>query len=252
MKLHSRGTFSAAAALSLVSVLCLAGCGGKEASSTASTEGSAPEVTETAASSGATATNAGTPAASTINYASQPSIYGAAETTPIANPVVILHTSAGDIQMELFMEQAPQTVGNFLDNYARQGAYDNTIFHYVDPKGFILGGGYTADLASKPTRGGINNESKNGLSHERGTLAMSRDEKDPHSATCEFFINVVDNTALNYQGDAPDQRGYCVFGRVTQGMEIVDSIAAAATAPKEGFDNLPAKAIVIQSVEEVK
>jgi cyclophilin family peptidyl-prolyl cis-trans isomerase len=252
MKLHSRRTLYVAAALSLASLLCLAGCGGKEASSTASSEETTPEVTETATSSEATAKNASTPAATTINYASQPSIYGTAETAPIANPIVILHTSAGDIQMELFMEQAPQTVGNFLDNYARQGAYDNTIFHYVDPKGFILGGGYTADLVSKPTRGGINNESKNGLSHERGTVAMSRDEKDPHSATCEFFINVVENTALNYQGDAPDQRGYCVFGRVTQGMEVVDQIAAAAIAPKEGFDNLPAEAIVIQSVEEVK
>ena len=251
MKLHSHRPLFAAAALSLAALMCLAGCGGKEASSTASTDETPPEVTETATSSGATATNASTPA-STINYANQPSIYGNAETIPITNPVVILHTSAGDVQIELLMEQAPQTVGNFLDNYARQGAYENTIFHYVDPKGFILGGGYTADLTRQPTRGGINNESNNGVSHERGTVAMSRDEKDPHSATCEFFINVVDNTGLNFQGNAPDQRGYCVFGRVTQGMEIVDKIAVAAVAPKEGFDFLPAEAIVIQSVEEVK
>ena len=84
------------------------------------------------------------------------------------------------------------------------------------------------------------------------TVAMSREPNDPHSGTCQFFINVVDNAGLNYQGKAPDQRGYCVFGRVTQGMEIVDQIAAAALAPQEGFDNLPAEAIVIQSVEEVK
>ena len=252
MALHSRRTCFVATALALVSLLCLTGCGGNEAaSSTASSEEASPEVTTAATSSVATATNASTPPA-TINYESQPSIYGNTEAAPITNPVVILHTSAGDIQMELLMEQAPQTVGNFLDNYARQGAYENTIFHYVDPKGFILGGGYTADLTLKPTRGGINNESNSGVSHERGTVAMSREPNDPHSATCQFFINVVDNTGLNYQGKALDQRGYCVFGRVTQGMEIVDQIAAAALAPQEGFDNLPAEAIVIESVEELK
>jgi cyclophilin family peptidyl-prolyl cis-trans isomerase len=251
MKLSFRYWFRAAAAVSLTSCLLFAGCGGNEAASTASNEEGSPEITEAATSSGAVAKNASTPA-STINYANQTSIYGSAEAVPITNPIVVLHTSAGDIQIELLMEQAPQTVGNFLDNYARQGAYENTIFHYVDPKGFILGGGYTEDLAKKPTRGGINNESSNGLSHERGTVAMSRDEKDPHSATCEFFINVVDNTGLNYQGPAADQRGYCVFGRVTQGMEVVDKIATAAVTAKDGFDFLPTEAVVIQSVEEVK
>lgn len=253
MELHSRRLLFAAAALALASILSLTGCGGKEAA-TAGTSGedATPDVTAASASSGAKTTSASTPAVATINYQNQPSIYGNADSSAIANPVVILHTSAGDIQMELFMEQAPQTVGNFLDNYARQGAYENTIFHYVDPKGFILGGGYTADLTARPTRGGINNESDNGLSHERGTVAMSHEPADPHSATCQFFINVVDNTGLNYQGNEPDQRGYCVFGRVTQGMEIVDQIAAATLGPQEGFDNLPAEAIVIQSVEEVK
>ena len=253
MELFSRGTCFVATTLTLVSLLCLSGCGGSDAAtSSADTGETTPAVTAASASTGATASNASTAHASTINYENQPSIYGNAEATPIINPVVILHTSAGDIQIELLMEQAPKTVGNFLDNYARQGAYENTIFHYVDPKGFILGGGYTADLTLKPTRGGINNESTNGVSHERGTVAMSHEPNDPHSGTCQFFINVVDNTGLNYQGNAPDQRGYCVFGRVTQGMEIVDQIAAAALAPQEGFDNLPAEAIVIQSVEEVK
>lgn len=253
MELHSRRICFVAITLALVSLLCLSGCGGKEAAtSPGGADGATPEVTAASASTGATASNASTAHSSTINYENQPSIYGNSETAPIVNPVVVLHTSAGDIQIELLMEQAPQTVGNFLDNYARQGAYENTIFHYVDPKGFILGGGYTADLTLKPTRGGINNESSNGVSHERGTVAMSREPNDPHSGTCQFFINVVDNTGLDYQGKAPDQRGYCVFGRVTHGMEIVDQIAAAAVEPKEGFDNLPAEAIVIQSVEEVK
>lgn len=251
MKLHFSPLFRTAAALSLASCLILTGCGGNEAAPTASTEEGSPDITTAAASNSAAATNASTPAAMN-NYANQTSIYGTAEPTPITNPIVVLHTSVGDIQIELLMEEAPQTVGNFLDNYARQGAYENTIFHYVDPKGFVLGGGYTEDLAKRPTRGAINNESSNGLSHERGTVAMSRDEKDPNSATCEFFINVVDNTGLNYQGPASDQRGYCVFGRVTQGMEIVDKIAAAAVTPKDGFDFLPTEAITIQSVEEVK
>jgi cyclophilin family peptidyl-prolyl cis-trans isomerase len=249
MKLRSQ--LLIAAALFLACCCILTGCGGKEAVSTASTEETSPDITATASNSSAAAQNASAPAAM-INYASQTSIYGTAAAAPISNPVVILHTTAGDIQIELLMEQAPQTVGNFLDAYARQGAYENTIFHYVDPKGFILGGGYTADLVKKPTRGGINNESNNGLSHERGTVAMSRDEKDPNSATCEFFINAVDNTGLDYQGPAADQRGYCVFGRVTQGMDVVDKIAAAAVTPQDGFDLLPTEAIVIQSVEEVK
>ncbi|MBC7855405.1 MAG: peptidylprolyl isomerase, partial [Pirellulaceae bacterium] len=160
MELHSRRTCLVAITLVWVSLLCLSGCGGNEAATSADGTGeTSPEVTAASASTGATASNASTPHASTINYENQPSIYGNAEASPIINPVVILHTSAGDIQIELLMEQAPQTVGNFLDSYARQGAYENTIFHYVDPKGFILGGGYTADLTAKPTRGGINNES---------------------------------------------------------------------------------------------
>ncbi|MFN0019875.1 MAG: peptidylprolyl isomerase [Pirellulaceae bacterium] len=251
MELLSRPLSFAALTLSLASLMFLAGCGGKDAGVASSGETS-PEVTAASASTDATAKNASTAPVATINYESQPSIYDNAAAAPIVNPVVILHTSAGDIEIELFMEQAPQTVGNFLDNYARQGAYENTIFHYVDPKGFILGGGYTEDLTKKPTRGGINNESNNGVSHERGTVALSHEPSDPNSGACEFFINVVDNTGLNYQGKEPDQRGYCVFGRVTKGMEIVDQIAAAALGPKEGFDNLPAEAIVIQSVEEVK
>ncbi len=239
-----------AASLSMAALLFLAGCGGKEAAATASTEETATDVTAASPASESTITARSTVAQA--SYESQPSIYGNADATPITNPVVILHTSAGDIQIELFMEQAPQSVGNFLDNYVRQGAYENTIFHYVDPKGFILGGGYSAELVHVPTRGSINNESSNGISHERGTVAMSHEPNEPNSGTCEFFINAVENTGLNYQGTAPDQRGYCVFGRVTQGMEIVDQIAAAAVEPKEGFDNLPAEAIVIQSVEEVK
>ena len=249
MESRARRCFVAAAALSLVTLLTLTGCGGKGAASpTASNEEASPEVTPAAT----TATSAPTPGPTVINYAAQPTIYGSAEQSPIANPVVILHTSAGDIQIELFMEKAPQTVGNFLDTYARQGAYEGTIFHYVDPKGFILGGGYTADLEARPTHGGIFNESANGLSHERGTLAMSREPNDPHSASSQFFINLVDNPGLNYQGDDPSQRGYCVFGKVTDGMEIVEQIAAAQVAPKEGFDNLPAEPVVIQSVEEVR
>ena len=251
MELLSRRFSLAALALTLTSLIFLAGCGGKEAG-VASKDESSAEVTAASTSTEATANNAGTAAVPTINYESQPSIYGNAAASPIVNPVVVLHTSAGDIEIELLMEQAPQTVGNFLDNYARQGAYENTIFHYVDPKGFILGGGYGEDLTKKPTRGGINNESNNGVSHERGTVALSHEPSDPNSGACEFFINVVDNTGLNYQGNEPDQRGYCVFGRVTKGMEIVDQIAAAPLEPKEGFNNLPAEAIVINSVEEVK
>lgn len=251
MKFIARRTLFLASAFTLASLVFCVGCGGN-AAATASSEGTAPEVTAASTSTEATAQNATSAPIATINYEAQPSIYGNATASPIVNPVVVLHTSAGDIQIELLMEQAPQTVGNFLDNYARPGAYENTIFHYVDPKGFILGGGYTADLTAKPVRSGIYNESNNRVSHERGTVAMSHEPNDPNSANRQFFINVVDNTGLDFQGNEPDQRGYCVFGRVTQGMEIVDQIAAAAVAPQEGFDSLPAKPIVIQSVEELK
>lgn len=251
MNFIARRTLFVASAFILASLMFLVGCGGKEVASGSSEEPS-PEVTPASTDTKATAKNATPAPVATINYEAQPSIYGSATASPIVNPVVVLHTSAGDIQIELLMEQAPQTVGNFLDNYARPGAYENTIFHYVDPKGFILGGGYTADLTAKPVRGGIYNESNNRVSHERGTVAMSHEPSDPNSANRQFFINVVDNTGLDYQGNEPDQRGYCVFGRVTQGMEIVDQIAAAAIAPQEGFDNLPEKPIEIQSVEELK
>jgi cyclophilin family peptidyl-prolyl cis-trans isomerase len=165
---------------------------------------------------------------------------------------VILHTSVGDVRIELEMEKSPQTVLNFLDNYVRRGFYDQTIFHHADANSFVVAGGFTADLEQKATASPIYNEANNGLSNVRGTVAMSREPNAAHSATSQFLINLVDNPDLDYQGDDADsQRGYCVFGRVVEGMEFIDQIAASPVRQEGDFQRLPVDPIVISSVEEL-
>lgn len=169
------------------------------------------------------------------------------------HPQVTLHTSLGDIRLELFEEQAPATVENFLQ-YARDGHYDGTIFHRVISHFMIQGGGFTADLEQKPTREPIRNEAENGLSNDRGTIAMAR-TGDPHSATAQFFINVELNSGLNHTGTANSRQwGYAVFGRVIEGMDVVDEIrfTQTGTHPTAGgipMADVPVKAVLIESVE---
>jgi cyclophilin family peptidyl-prolyl cis-trans isomerase len=146
--------------------------------------------------------------------------------TSAANPVVVLETSHGAITIELFQEQAPVTVENFL-GYVDGGHYDGTIFHRVISDFMIQGGGFGADAQEKPTRAPIPNEAGNGLSNARGTLAMAR-TSDPDSATAQFFINVKDNLFLD-RAQSRDGVGYAVFGRVTAGLEVVDQIKAVPT-----------------------
>ena len=163
-----------------------------------------------------------------------------------ANPVVVLETSLGDIVIELRQDRAPVSVQNFLA-YAKSGHYDGTIFHRV-LKGFMIqGGGYTPDMESKPTRPPIRNEATNGLRNMRGTVAMARSAA-VRSATAEFFINVEDNSQLNHRGITPDQYGYAVFGRVLEGMDVVDKIAAVPVRPADGHEALPVQPVVIKRV----
>ncbi|MBI5451444.1 MAG: peptidyl-prolyl cis-trans isomerase [Gammaproteobacteria bacterium] len=166
-------------------------------------------------------------------------------------PQVRMQTRFGDIVIELEADKAPQTVNNFL-GYARDGFYDGTIFHRVIPGFMIQGGGYTPALQPKPTRSSIRNEADNGLKNLRGTIAMAR-TGDPHSASAQFFINVVNNPFLDHRGKSLDGWGYAVFGRVIQGMEIVDRIAALPTGGSNNplFQDAPRQAFAIDHVSVI-
>lgn len=160
------------------------------------------------------------------------------------SPRVKLETSMGDIVLELAPHRAPKTVENFLQ-YVKDGFYDGTIFHRVI-KGFMIqGGGLTKTMEYKPTREPIPNEADNGLKNRRGSIAMAR-TGDPHSATAQFFINTVDNHPLDFREKTVQGWGYCVFGRVVQGMDVVDAIEAVETGRRAGFQDVPRKAVIIQ------
>jgi len=161
-------------------------------------------------------------------------------------PKVVLTTSKGKIVLELYAGKAPETVKNFL-TYVDAGYYNGTIFHRVIPDFMIQGGGFTADMKQKRTRPPIRNEADNGLRNKRGTIAMAR-TPNPHSATAQFFINAVDNDFLNHKGKSPQGWGYAVFGRVYEGIGVVDAIAKVKTIARDGFRDMPAEPIVIIKV----
>ncbi len=166
-----------------------------------------------------------------------------------SEPAVRLTTNVGVIELELYKSKAPVTVDNFLQ-YVRSGHYNGTVFHRVI-KGFMIqGGGYTYELIEKSTRPAIKNEADNGLKNVAGTIAMAR-TPDPHSATSQFFINTVNNVSLDYYGKSPQGWGYAVFGKVTQGMDVVRKIENTKTRPLGYFQNVPAKTIVIKKVEVI-
>ncbi len=162
---------------------------------------------------------------------------------PETLPMVTLKTSLGDITIELYPDKAPDTVANFL-KYVNDGHYNGTIFHRIIDGFMIQGGGFTADMNQKPTRAPIKNEADNGLKNEVGTIAMAR-TPDPHSATAQFFINVADNAFLNFQ--SPDMRGYgyCVFGKVVSGMDVVNTMKSVRTGNKGPHQNVPVEAVTI-------
>lgn len=162
------------------------------------------------------------------------------------NPVVTMETSLGNVKIELFEQEAPLSVKNFLD-YVKSGFYAGTIFHRVIPGFMAQGGGFTADLTQKPTAGPIKNEAANGLKNDRGTIAMAR-TSIPDSATSQFFINVVNNAMLNRP--SPDGAGYAVFGKVLEGMDVVDKIVSVKTrSAGMAFQNLPETSVTIKSVK---
>lgn len=159
------------------------------------------------------------------------------------NPTVTIRTNYGDIQAELFADKAPLTVENFL-SYVDEKYYNQTIFHRVIDGFMIQGGGLTANMQEKKTHEPIRNEADNRLSNTRGTLAMAR-TSDIHSATSQFFINVADNDFLNYRNPTPTGFGYCTFGKVSKGMEVVDEIKKVQTTTVKGHENVPVKPVEI-------
>jgi peptidyl-prolyl cis-trans isomerase B (cyclophilin B) len=162
-----------------------------------------------------------------------------------ANSTVVMQTSLGTLKIELFADKAPITVQNFL-SYAADGFFDNTVFHRVIPGFMVQGGGFEPGMKQKKTKAAIQNESSNSLANKRGTLAMAR-TSDPHSATAQFFINAKDNAFLD-KAKAQDGVGYCVFGQVVEGMDIVDKIEAVKTGNRGGHGDVPLTDVVIQSV----
>ncbi|AHE66075.1 peptidylprolyl isomerase [Legionella oakridgensis] len=164
--------------------------------------------------------------------------------------MILIHTSKGDIRLQLDEENTPNTTTNFL-NYVRKGFYNNTIFHRVIDGFMIQGGGLTANMETKATEAPIKNEARMAKPNKRGTIAMAR-TMEPHSATAQFFINVVDNSFLNYSGEQAQTYGYCVFGEVVDGMDIVDSIAKVKTGHRKGHSDVPEEDIIIKEIREIE
>ncbi|HJW24367.1 MAG TPA: peptidylprolyl isomerase [Rhodocyclaceae bacterium] len=163
--------------------------------------------------------------------------------------MVKLQTNLGTITLELDAEKAPKTVENFLA-YVKAGHYDNTVFHRVIKNFMIQGGGFEPGMKQKPTNAPIENEAANGLKNKRGTVAMAR-TNDPHSATAQFFINVVDNDFLDFKSPNGSGWGYCVFGQVVEGMDVVDQIKAVRTGNKGFHQDVPVDDVVIEKAEIV-
>ncbi|ARG96558.1 peptidylprolyl isomerase [Legionella micdadei] len=163
--------------------------------------------------------------------------------------MILINTSKGEIRLELHEENAPKTVENFL-NYVRKGFYTDTIFHRVIDGFMIQGGGLTAEMVQKTTDAPVKNEAKQAKPNKRGTIAMAR-TMDPHSATAQFFINVADNAFLNFSGEHAQGYGYCVFGEVVEGMDVVDAIAKVKTGQRKGHADVPVEEVVIHEILEI-
>jgi peptidyl-prolyl cis-trans isomerase B (cyclophilin B) len=171
-------------------------------------------------------------------------------------PVVVVETKLGTIKIRLRDDKSPRTVENFLENYVSRGFYDETIIHHVEKGFMIAAGGYTADLKPKATRAWIRNESNNGLSNKRGTVAMARHPDYAHSGTSQFFINIADNPSLDYRppqtGEISDDAyGYCVFGEVIDGMDVVDRIAEVQVHSTELFPSVPQETVSIAAIRRI-
>ncbi len=163
---------------------------------------------------------------------------------------VRMTTSLGDILLELNPEKAPATVENFI-SYVKSGHYDGTLFHRVIEDFMIQGGGLDQDMQNKPTNASIQNEADNGLSNLDSTIAMAR-TGDPHSASAQFFINTTDNAFLDFRSATDDGWGYCVFGKVIEGSDVVEKIEEVDTTSRDGFENVPVELVTIEKVEVIE
>jgi peptidyl-prolyl cis-trans isomerase B (cyclophilin B) len=162
--------------------------------------------------------------------------------------MITINTSKGDIKIKLDTIKTPETVNNFLQ-YVKSGFYKDTLFHRVIDGFMIQGGGFTSDMMQKPTEKSIKNEAEHAQPNKRGTIAMAR-TMDPHSATSQFFINVADNAFLNFTSNQTQGYGYCVFGAVVEGMDVVDAIAKAKTGQKMGHGDVPLEDVIIHNIQE--
>ena len=189
------------------------------------------------------------PAAKPAKVAEPAKVAAADTPAPAGNPKVVLHTSMGDITLELYPDKAPKTVDNF-EQYVKDGFYNGTIFHRVIPTFMVQGGGWTKELQRKRTRAPIHNEANNGLSNVKYSVAMAR-TSDPHSAAAEFFINVADNKRLDYTGDTNSLTwGYCVFAKVVAGQDVVDKIRVVPTGAQGPLaSDVPQTPVVIEKAE---
>jgi cyclophilin family peptidyl-prolyl cis-trans isomerase len=246
------------ALLSILSAFCLftfVGCGGSESPPAASIEDKGKE--------GDSSSNPGDDGAGTSNSDgeykvpdlddSSDSFTGFVSTPPPnPSPRVIVTTNVGKFTITLNREKAPITVQNFLDNYVEPGFYDGTVLHYVDKGKVIAGGGFTADGKAKEVRGQVFNEATNGLKNVRGTIALARELDYRNSGTSQFLLNVSDNPMFDHTSEETDaEYGYCVFGEVTEGMDVVEKIGNTATKDTELFVGYPVEPIVIQSIEQI-
>jgi peptidyl-prolyl cis-trans isomerase A (cyclophilin A) len=166
-----------------------------------------------------------------------------------ANPIVEFETNQGNFKIELYPEKAPKTVSNFL-YYVDNGFYKETIFHRVISNFMIQGGGFTREMSEKKTQPPITNESNNGLVNSAGTVAMAR-TNDPNSATAQFFINLIDNNFLNYTSPEPSSVGYCVFGKIIEGMNVVHKIGQLPTGNSRGFSDVPIRPVIIINAKHI-
>lgn len=161
--------------------------------------------------------------------------------------MIVLRTNMGEIKLELDHEKAPKSAENF-ETYVKDGFYDGVIFHRIIDNFMIQGGGMTPDMKEKTPRGPIDNEADNGLKNEKGTVAMARTQ-DPHSASSQFFINVSDNEFLNHSGKSTQGWGYAVFGKVVDGMDVIEKIKSVKTTKRKGHQDVPAEDVVIEKAE---
>ena len=170
-----------------------------------------------------------------------------------SHPEVVISTDLGEIRVQLDAEKAPLTTENFLSNYVERDFYAGTVFHYVDQGFMIAGGGYTAELEAKQVRAYLKSEADNGLKNRKGTIAMARLAGLADSATSQFFINLADNESLDYQdGESDENAGYCVFGQVVEGMDVVQKIAEVPVSDQGDFIKTPVEPVVIKSIQRIE